>query len=60
MHVHTGIKADASKAASVRLWDPDTHSCALTPDMSDDAVSALAVDLSAQCVALGFALPRAY
>ena len=51
--VHVPIKADALKAASVRLGHSDTHSCASTPDMSDEAAAAIAIEISNQCVDLG-------
>ena len=51
--VHVPIKADALKAASVRLGHSDTHSCASTPDMSDDAAATIALEISQQCVDLG-------
>ena len=57
--VHVPIKADASRAASLKLGEPNTHSRASTPEMSENAAE-IAVILSEQCVALGFALPRAY
>ena len=48
--VHVLIQADALKAAFVRLGDSDTYSCASTPDMSDDAAAAIAMEISEQCV----------